>query len=47
MESDVQEPIRSPEQLLTKYLPLPYRVAALIVLGKHHHIHPLDQQTTN
>lgn len=34
MESDVQEPTVSPEHLLNKYLPLPYRVAVLIVLGK-------------
>jgi hypothetical protein len=36
MESDVQEPTTatSPsEHLLNKYLPLPYRVATLIVLG--------------
>lgn len=35
MESDVQEPTLSPsEHLLNRYLPLPYRVATLIVLGK-------------
>ena len=34
MESDVQETTTSPsEHLLNKYLPLPYRVATLIVLG--------------
>lgn len=35
MESDVQETNPSPtEQFLDRFLPLPYRVATLIVLGK-------------
>lgn len=48
MESDVQETTLSPtEQFLDRFLPLPYRVATLIVLGKRiqpNQTHPIPNR---